>query len=201
LHLELLECRTVPSTVTTLLDNVSGSLRDAIVTTPPGGTVDFQPGLSGTIVLSGSPLSINKDLTVTGPGASAMPISGGHVIQVFLVGAGASLTLLGRTVADGHTQSWGGGIVNNGALSITGCAISDNSSAGQNNSKYLNGSSGGILNYGDSHDDNHAESGRAARCAGLAGPTAAGGYGSRAGLAALAGGAEDPHAPAKEPGG
>jgi hypothetical protein len=68
--LELLEGRTVPSTVTTLLDNVPGSLRDAIATTPPGGTVDFQPGLHGTITLSGVRLSITKDLILRGPGAS-----------------------------------------------------------------------------------------------------------------------------------
>jgi hypothetical protein len=49
LFLELLETRRLPSTVTNLSDHDPGSLRDAIASTPAGGTVDFQRGLTGTI--------------------------------------------------------------------------------------------------------------------------------------------------------
>src|SRR5436309_16086934 len=53
LRVEALEGRWVPATVTTLSDGVPGSLRDALATTPAGGVVDFQPGLSGPITLTG----------------------------------------------------------------------------------------------------------------------------------------------------
>ena len=59
-QLERLEDRTVPSTVTNLLDSGSGSLRDAIANTPVGGVVDFQPGLAGTITLTTGELTISK---------------------------------------------------------------------------------------------------------------------------------------------
>jgi hypothetical protein len=125
--LELLEGRTVPSTVTTLLDNVPGSLRDAIATTPPGGTVDFQPGLSGTIVLSGSALWITNSLTVTGPGASVITISGNHATSAFQIGAGTTVTLSNLTIVDGYSNCGpGGGINNAGTLTVTEATISNN---------------------------------------------------------------------------
>src|SRR5262249_15453 len=52
LRLEVLEGRCLPSTVTNLNDAGAGSLRQAILDTPAGGTVDFQPGLAGTITLT-----------------------------------------------------------------------------------------------------------------------------------------------------
>src|SRR5690348_9803265 len=66
-RLEGLEARWLPSTVTNLDDIGPGSLRDAIAITPAGGTVDFQPGLAGTITLTNGALIIDHDLTVAGP--------------------------------------------------------------------------------------------------------------------------------------
>src|SRR5215469_2866993 len=87
LVLESLEGRWVPSTVTNLTDHDPGSLRDAIATTPAGGTVDFQAGLSGTITLATGQLAINKDLTIAGPGADVITVSGNHASRVFDIGA------------------------------------------------------------------------------------------------------------------
>ena len=68
LRLEDFEGRCVPSTVTTLADAGAGSLRQAIRDTPAGGTVDFQPGLTGTITLTSGELAINKNLTIAARG-------------------------------------------------------------------------------------------------------------------------------------
>src|SRR6516162_6075218 len=78
LCLGLLEPRCLPSTVTNLSDHDPGSLRDAIATTPAGGTVAFQPGLTGTIPLTTGELAVNKDLTIEGPGADVIRVSGNH---------------------------------------------------------------------------------------------------------------------------
>src|SRR5512142_1600009 len=67
--LEGLEGCCLLSTVTSLDDAGPGSLREAIALTPAGGTVDFQPGLSGTITLTSGELAITKDLNLVGPGA------------------------------------------------------------------------------------------------------------------------------------
>jgi predicted outer membrane repeat protein len=132
--------------VTNLSDHDPGSLRDAITKTPSGGTVDFQPGLTGTIVLTSGELAISKDLTIEGPGADGITVSGNHACRVFDV-ANFTVAISGLTIADGMVMSveGGGGIKNKngGTLTITSCTFSGNdaSSAG-------NGDRGGIENDG-----------------------------------------------------
>jgi hypothetical protein len=129
LHLETLEGRCLPSTVTNLSDHDPGSLRDAIATTPAGGTVDFQAGLSGTITLTTGELAVNKDLTIAGPGADVVTVSGNHASRVFDIGATFTVDIAGLTIADGSLTNagYGGGIYNQGALSVTDCTLSGNS--------------------------------------------------------------------------
>src|SRR5438128_1956872 len=80
--LEVLEDRWLPSTVTNLLDAGPGSLRDAIALTPAGETVDFQTGLAGTITLTTGQLTIDHDLTIAGPGADRITVSGNNASRV-----------------------------------------------------------------------------------------------------------------------
>ncbi|MCS6853001.1 MAG: Ig-like domain repeat protein [Gemmataceae bacterium] len=129
-RIEALEGRWAPATVTNLGDLVSGSLRDAILNTPAGGIVDFQSGLSGTINLdtSAGPLVINKNLTILGPGASAITVSGQSAIRVFEIQPGFSVTISGLTIQDGSTNLDGGGILNHGTLVLSGCVVKNNSS-------------------------------------------------------------------------
>jgi hypothetical protein len=123
-RLELLEKRCLPSTVTNLSDHDPGSLRDAIATTPPGGTVDFQLGLSGTIVLTSGELDVLKNLTIAGPGANVITVSGNHASREF--NANANVTISGLTIADGYNSIYGGGIFNSSQLFIHDCIIQDN---------------------------------------------------------------------------
>ena len=112
LCLELLEARCLPSTVTNLSDHDPGSLRDAIATTPDGGTVDFQAGLTGTIILTSGELAINENLTIEGPGASVITVSGNKASRVFAI-ANFTVAISGLTITDGSvTDSDGGGIYN-----------------------------------------------------------------------------------------
>ena len=75
-------------TVTTLADGVAGSLRDAITQRYADhgtDTVNFKPGLTGTIVLSaGETTTHHRDyLTITGPGANKLTVSGTLVLIIF----------------------------------------------------------------------------------------------------------------------
>lgn len=137
---EGLEDRTLPATVTTLLDGVAGSLRDAIANTPLGGTVTFAPGLSGTIVLTGGTLALGQSMTITGPGANVIAVSGNNQVQVVNVLAGAIVTVSGLSVLSGQAPN-GGGILNAGALTLNGVSVSGNTATGTNS---LGG--GGIYN-------------------------------------------------------
>jgi hypothetical protein len=143
-RLEALEGRCLLSTVTNLLDAGPGSLRDAIANTPAGGTVDFQAGLSGAIPLSSGELAISKDLTLSGPGAGVLTVSGSHASRVFDILGPFTVALSGLTIADGFDPFGGGGIANGhgGTLTVTDCILSGNSA----NSGSGRGAGGGIFN-------------------------------------------------------
>ncbi len=142
---EILEGRWVPSTVTNLNDAGVGSLRQAILDTPAGGTVDFQAGLTGTITLASGELLISRNLTIVGPGANALTISGNHASRVFDIPATSTVMISGLAIADGQAPNYqeGGGIYNAGTLTVSGSTII-NSYAFYNSQ----GAGGGISNIG-----------------------------------------------------
>jgi hypothetical protein len=142
LVLESLEGRWVPSTVTNLNDAGAGSLRQAILDTPAGGTVDFQPGLSGTITLTSGELLIAKNLTIGGPGADVITVSGNQASRVFDIAASFPVQISGLTITNGSTiaiNDNGGGILNAGTLTVQDSTLTGNS-AGRGG--------GGIFNSG-----------------------------------------------------
>jgi hypothetical protein len=149
-QLQTLECRDVPSTLTVMnnQDSGAGSLRAQIAAANPGDTINFA-GLNGqTILLTSDQLFINKSLTIQGPGAGLLAISGGNAWRVFEVrGTGTNVTLSGLTITEGNTNALtgpyyddGGGIANDlgSSLTISGCTVSGNSAF----------EGGGIYNFG-----------------------------------------------------
>ena len=134
-QLEALGDRLVPSTltVTNNLDSGPGSLRADIAAAQSGDTIVFDPSLNGqTIALTSGVLDINKNLTIQGPGAGQLAISGNHTSQVFKVEAAVQATLSGLTISNGSsTTSAGGGIDNFGNLTISACTVSNNYDSGQ----------------------------------------------------------------------
>src|SRR5688572_7339484 len=99
-------------TVSNTDDSDAGSLRQAVLdanATPGADTIDFS--VTGTITLTSGQLTVTDDLTIDGPGAASLTVSGNNTTRVMQV-AGATLYLDGLTVANGHANA-GGGIVNN----------------------------------------------------------------------------------------
>lgn len=113
--------RAAANVVTNLNDSGPGSLRQALADAPPGGTITF--GVGGTIILTSGELVVSNDLTLSGPGAAVLGVSGNkanaalasRVIHNF-----ARLTIRGLTIRDGDAGSGGGGgILNEGAGVLT----------------------------------------------------------------------------------
>jgi predicted outer membrane repeat protein len=77
--------RAASLTVTNLDDSGPGSLRQAVADAQPGDTITFDPVLSGGTISLISTIDINKDLTILGPGADQLTISGNQTFAVFAI--------------------------------------------------------------------------------------------------------------------
>ena len=131
----------VLSTLTVLnhLDSGTGSLRADIAAAHSGDTIVFAPSLDGqTITLTSGELLIKKNLTIAGPGAGELTISGGGLSRVFEVAQKENVTLSGLTISNGLAVE-GGGIENYGTLTLSAGTLSGNTA---------NNEGGGINNYG-----------------------------------------------------
>jgi CSLREA domain-containing protein len=107
--------------------DVDCSLREAITAAASGDTIVFSSlfDTPRTVVLAGSQLVINKDLTIAGAGADRLTVSGNGQSRVFHVQTSARLTLSGMTITGGNGH-YGGGIFNEGRLDLAECHITGN---------------------------------------------------------------------------
>jgi hypothetical protein len=146
-------------------DAIAGNctLRDAISAALPGDTITFASGLTGTITLTASrgSLTLDKNLTIQGPGRDLLFISGGcttcgpggarsNGVRVFTVNGGVTATIGGVTITKGRATDGGGGIKNdyNGTLTVADSTITGNATGDGDGNGGRGGPGGGIANYG-----------------------------------------------------
>ncbi len=119
-------------------------LRDAIAAANPAGgdTIDFNLTYPATITLTSGELLITKSLTINGPDAISLTISGGNATRVMEVFFGITVTLSGVTISNGKVNNLdGGGIYNYATLNIANSTFYSNTALGT-------GSGGALLNNG-----------------------------------------------------
>ena len=146
-----------PSMAATLLvynhnDNGAGSLRQVIHDASAGDAITFSNTVTGSITLLSGELLVNKSLTIAGPGAGALTVSGNNSNRVFDIATttGSQIVALsGLTIANGRIDTnfgtgislgGGGGIFESlpaGTLTVSQCILSNNNAAYD---------AGGILN-------------------------------------------------------
>ncbi len=126
--------------VTNTNNSGPGSLRQAILDNNGvggGNTITFATNVTGTITLTGAGLTITAPVTIAGPGANVLAVSGNDAVRVFLVLKGPSqingLTIRNGFVSGGSGQqgqngfdAQGAGIFSQDTLSIGGCTIRSN---------------------------------------------------------------------------
>jgi hypothetical protein len=113
--------------VTNTADAGAGSLRRALNSVCPGGTVIFSDALAGeTITLLSGPLTLGKNVTIDGSAAPGLAVSGNDTDRVFIVNAGVSAAIKHLTVRDGYGWQLAGGILNNGSLSLDHVVLTEN---------------------------------------------------------------------------
>src|SRR6266496_4385968 len=98
-------------TVTNTNDSGAGSLRQALIDASDGDTITF--AVSGTIVLTGGELLVDKSITIPGPGAPSLAVNGNATSRVFHIGSGKTVTISDLTITNGNASGdYGGGIYN-----------------------------------------------------------------------------------------
>jgi hypothetical protein len=92
-------------------------------------TINFS--VTGTIALASTlPEVTGFFLTINGPPSPGITINGGGKVPVMMVAPGTTLNLNGLTIADGDSSddyTSGGGIYNNGTLTVTNSTFAGNS--------------------------------------------------------------------------
>src|SRR5262245_24680502 len=131
-------------------DSGAGSLRQAILDACDGCTITLANTVLSPIILSAE-LAIDKNLTIQGPAASLLTISGNHSVRLFNIGSvtrAIDVTHSRLTLTNGKAplvdgQTIGGCIFNNSTetLTITSVTVSNSTAQGG-----IGLGGGGILN-------------------------------------------------------
>ena len=136
LALSLASAHAATLPVTNNNDSGPGSLRAQVAASGPGDTITFDPAVTGKIVLTSGQIQITHALTITGngvtidgngtdrifhiaePGGGNCPVSGSDYL--------VSISFLGLTNAQRHTDNTGGAIHTFKSLSLDRVAIFSN---------------------------------------------------------------------------
>ncbi|MDR3577870.1 MAG: choice-of-anchor Q domain-containing protein [Anaerolineaceae bacterium] len=167
-------------------DDGGGSLRFAMRYAPAGSTITFDPtvfGVPQNIVLSSDELTVDRDLTIKGPGARLLSLDGNNKYRIFTVQSGVTasisgllmkyaegvgvhsgqggalhndgnLTLANSKISSSAVSDKGGGLYNDGNLLISGCEISYNENSNGPGSSIYNDAAGSVTIYNTSIFDN-----------------------------------------------
>jgi hypothetical protein len=128
------------ATISNTADSGSESLRAIIAAIAAGETITFYPSLSGEIFkLSEGPLTIEKNLTIDASNLrGGIILSGERLSRVLNIASGVEVVLKGITITKGLGGN-GGGISNEGDLTLVDSSVIDNHSSAYG---------GGIINFG-----------------------------------------------------
>jgi hypothetical protein len=115
-------------TVNSAADSGMGSLRAEVAAAADGDIINFDSSLDGqTITLTSGPLKTQNGLTIVGPGANMLTISGNNASAIFdFTGSGTSVTIASLTLADGSATHRGGAINDSdfsGTLNVSNCTF------------------------------------------------------------------------------
>jgi hypothetical protein len=120
-------------TVTSTADSGNGTLRAALTSAVNGDVINFSLAYPAMITLTGGELLVPNNVSISGPGATNLVISGNNGSRVFHVGTSNTATISGLTISNGLVTAGGvgGGVyVDNATLTLTNCLLRNNHASG-----------------------------------------------------------------------
>ncbi|HXQ62802.1 MAG TPA: right-handed parallel beta-helix repeat-containing protein, partial [Acidimicrobiales bacterium] len=140
--------------------SVTGSLPYEVAHAGSGDTIVFALSPPCATITLASAIVLSQNLTITGPGADTLAVSGGSSVTVFAVDSGITDSISGLTIEDAYNNTgFGGGIYNDGTLHVTDVTLSDNTNAVGYGGGIYNDSSGNLTVTASTLSDNTALSG------------------------------------------
>ncbi|MEZ4982110.1 MAG: hypothetical protein R2769_11110, partial [Saprospiraceae bacterium] len=117
--------------VTSVTDNVTGSLRFAVDAAVSGDTITFSNLIDGTpVVIAGLAVEIDKSLTLMGNDTTNTILTGASLNSILKISGGADVIISGINFRGGLSAASGGAIeVENGNLSLSSCSFIGNQAA------------------------------------------------------------------------
>jgi hypothetical protein len=129
----------VTATVTNCNDSGPGTLRQAVLDATSHEVVTFTTSLSCHTITLASTIDIAHDVTIDGPGPSSMSVSGNGAVGVFHIESDVTVAISGLTIEKGSAPN-GGGIFNDGRMTVSDSSLSDNSATTGGGAIWSNGS-------------------------------------------------------------
>jgi predicted outer membrane repeat protein len=121
----------------------TASLPYAVANAGSGDTITITASCpSASPIVLQSALTIGVSLTISGPGASSLVVSGGNFFSGFIIDSGVTASISGLTVEDGKGTGAGGIYNGSGTLTLIGSTVTANlatASAGLGAGIYNNG--------------------------------------------------------------
>jgi VCBS repeat-containing protein len=111
--------------VSSMADAGPGTLRELLTSAPPGSTICVESNVFGTITVTSGVISVSNALTLVGPGASTLTVSGGDMVPILEVKASGDLTLSGIPLAN----ALGRAVTNEGTLTLSDSVVKDSMEA------------------------------------------------------------------------
>ncbi|MGQ0501927.1 MAG: choice-of-anchor Q domain-containing protein, partial [Panacagrimonas sp.] len=116
-----------------------------------GDDVVDATGIAGTITLNGTEIEVTDNVTIVGPGAQVLAVSGNDRSRIFNVAASGTLSLADLTLTGGRAPDGsygasgqsGGAILSAGTLSINHCTLSANQAGNSGHNDLRDGRGGG----------------------------------------------------------